>query len=297
MARAANDRRSSILPEYTRVHGEKRIALVSFLATCFSVFVVYFIGWQPEGQGFTVAAAHRAFWFTVTLMSILLAHEMGHWLTARRCGFRLSLPVFIPFPFLVGTLGAIIRMEQTPKDRSSLLRMGAAGPLCGVGVITLLMAARLLHGVGAEIAPGMDGSIRLGAPGLWALACRLLTGNVTVISPYDPVAFGAWIGCLVTAMNLLPFGQLDGGHIARGLMSAHVAHRLTHLVTLLLVFAGFWWAGWFVWAGILWLIRADKGVDISTVTPPSRSDRLIGVGCLLCFCVCFMLTPFQLMSS
>ena len=293
MARVANDRRSSILPESAGVHGEKRIAAASFLATCLSVFVVYFIGWQPAGEGLTVAAAARSLWFTASLMAILMAHEMGHWLAARWCGFRISLPLFIPFPFLVGTLGAIIRMEQPPKDRSSLLRMGAAGPLAGLVMVIILMSVRLFHGVGVGELTVDSGGISLGSPMLWTILASLQGDEIGQISPFDPVAFGAWIGCLVTAMNLLPFGQLDGGHIVRGLLSSRRTRGLNVFVTIALMIAGFWWFGWIVWVSILWIIRADKGLDQFESDKVSRVDQVLGVFCLGCFLLCVTLIPFQ----
>ncbi|MEK6711601.1 MAG: site-2 protease family protein, partial [Nitrospinota bacterium] len=155
--------------------------------------------------------------FSLTLLLILGAHESGHFLAARRWGVDSSLPYFIPAPTLFGTFGAIIRIRGRLLNRNALMDVAAAGPLAGLAValpVTLagLSLSRVVPaGGGSGAAPGLG----LGTPWLFDLAARLVLGplgeRVDVV--LHPVAFAGWCGFLVTALNLIPAGQLDGGHI------------------------------------------------------------------------------------
>jgi membrane-associated protease RseP (regulator of RpoE activity) len=293
MARALNDRRSSILPTSMGRYGEKRFAAASFALTCVSVFSVYLFGWQPDGEWLSFAACRRSVWFTLSLMSILLAHEMGHYVAARANGFRLSMPLFIPFPLLVGTLGAIIQMRESPRSYRSLMYMAAAGPLAGLVVLCSLILMRVFWGLGTyDIVPSTDGLV-LSQPLVWrVLAWFGGEHAVLVITPTDPIVFGAWIGCLVTVMNLLPFGQLDGGHIFKAHFPAHGA-RMNWMVSGALVFAGLWWPGWIAWAAVLHLVGANRQVELSDEQPIQGRDRVLGLVLIGCFILCFSLIPFE----
>lgn len=170
--------------------------------------------------------------YTAALLGILGAHEMGHWLVARFHGVRTSLPVFIPLPLGLGTFGAVISMRELWPTRTSLLRIGAAGPLAG-GVVALALMAIALPGcpvvpvpeVGAET--GMAYMELGGSLGTWLLQLAMpqaVPAGQDVLA--TPLFFAAWAGFLLTSLNLLPIGQLDGGHIAYALFG-EVVNRIS----------------------------------------------------------------------
>src|SRR5205085_12096445 len=151
--------------------------------------------------------------FSLTLMTILLAHEMGHYFACRYYGINASLPYFLPAPTLIGTLGAFIRIRSPIYTRRALFDVGVAGPLAGFAVLLPALILGLLH---SKILPGVAnrGDFVFGTP----LALRLLEwvffhGVSVADINLHPVARAAWVGLLATALNLLPIGQLDGGHI------------------------------------------------------------------------------------
>jgi membrane-associated protease RseP (regulator of RpoE activity) len=173
--------------------------------------------------GLFIAACATTTWaggpaFAATLMAILLTHEMGHYIAARRFGLDVSPPYFIPLPpqISLGTLGAVIRMRQPIQDRDQLLIVGAAGPLAGLVVAVPCLIIGLALSDTGPIAPGsvlegtslFYGAVKLGIFGRW-----LPAGTVDV--QLHPMAFAAWYGLLVTMINLAPIGQLDGGHVMR----------------------------------------------------------------------------------
>lgn len=223
-------------------------------------------------------------------MVVLLAHELGHYAVALHHGFRLSLPWFIPFPFFIGTLGAIIRLEAPPRGRTGLLEMGAAGPLAGFTAIVVLWSLRLAFG---EAPNEVEGAYTLAAPWLWRVLGAMFAGSSTVpLSSADPVAFAGWIGCLVTAMNLLPIGQLDGGHIASALWpSWH--QQVSYAVFAGLALLGFIWPGWWVWGLMIWLIGARHAVEVERPGPDvSRRAAWLAFGCAVCWVACFVPEPW-----
>ncbi len=156
--------------------------------------------------------------FSAALLGILLAHEMGHYLTSRVHGVPASLPYFIPVPSIIGTMGAIIRMRGVIRNRRVLFDIGVAGPLAGIvlAVPVTLIGLHHSHVVQAG-APG--GGLELGDSLLFLALTRLVFGPLgpdqTVL--LHPVAFAGWLGFLVTSLNLLPMGQLDGGHVCYGM--------------------------------------------------------------------------------
>ena len=242
------------------------MAGVLFFLTCCSVFFVRVVFW--EAGPVDSAQLTRAWAFTAVLMGLLLAHELGHFVVARHHGFRLSLPWFLPAPILIGTLGAVIRLEESPRTRTGLLEMGAAGPLAGLVVVAGAMLVRL--GVG-EMG---EGGTELASPLLWVMLSLLLEGQVVPINTADPVGFAAWLGCLLTAMNLLPFGQLDGGHVVAAL-SPRWATTISWATTGILLVAGLWWPGWAVWAAILHLMGARFPVEPRRMEPPTVRAKIV----------------------
>jgi membrane-associated protease RseP (regulator of RpoE activity) len=195
--------------------------------------------------------------FASTLMLILLAHEMGHYLCCRYYGVNATLPFFIPAPTLIGTLGAFIRIRSPIRSRTALFDIGIAGPIAGfvVAVTALILAMPLSK----TMSPAMASpDIQLGYPLIFRLTWYVLpleqlkTGSSALHSIYfHPTAIAAWVGMFATALNLLPGGQLDGGHIVFSL--APRAHKTVSRLTILalLPMALYFWAGWLIWASLL----------------------------------------------
>lgn len=159
--------------------------------------------------------------YAATLMAILVTHEMGHYVVARRHGVDASLPYFIPLPTALGTLGAVIRMRSPITRRDALLDVGAAGPLAGLAVALPLLAVGIARSpvVDLSATPSPGGPPLLEGNSLLYLGLKLaVKGRVlpagTIDIQLDPMALAAWVGLLVTFINLLPIGQLDGGHVA-----------------------------------------------------------------------------------
>src|ERR1700733_13858138 len=196
--------------------------------------------------------------FAFTLMLILLAHEMGHYLCCRYYGVNATLPFFIPAPTLIGTLGAFIRIRSPIRSRTALFDIGIAGPIAGfiVAVAVLFVSLGLSKPISRPIVPG---DLEVGLPLVFVYAHRLLSiGGGVAAMPLNrvllhPTAIAAWVGMFATSLNLLPGGQLDGGHIVFSIAPrAHkVVSRLTILI--LLPMAYYLWVGWLVWAVLLQL--------------------------------------------
>lgn len=195
--------------------------------------------------------------FASTLMLILLAHEMGHYLYCRYYGVYATLPFFIPAPTLIGTLGAFIRIRSPIRSRTALFDIGIAGPIAGFVVATaVLIFAMPLSKVMPQLAA--DSDIQLGYPLIFRLAWHVLPlGAIKAQASgldavyFHPTAVAAWVGMFATALNLLPGGQLDGGHIV--FATAPRAHKLVSRLTILALIpmALYFWAGWLIWAILL----------------------------------------------
>ena len=229
--------------------------------------------------------------FAVTLMVILLAHELGHWFACRHHRIRATLPYFIPAPTLIGTLGAFILIRSPIRNRRALFDVGFSGPLVGFAFALPALATGILL---SKIVRGPAGSPELlfGAPLLLRLLAALLRPGVSCQNLLlHPVARAAWVGLLATALNLLPAGQLDGGHILRA-VSARWHRRITLALPLLLIPLGFLlWYGWLLWSVLLGFIAFRR-------TPPLYDDRPLGrarvawaVAALVIFLLCFMPIP------
>jgi hypothetical protein len=197
--------------------------------------------------------------FSLTLMLILLAHEMGHYLYCVRYGVSATLPFFIPFPTLIGTLGAFIRIKSPLRSRAVLFDIGIAGPIAGfvVALPVLIFSLGLSRVAPAGATPP---DIQLGYPLIFYLTQKALalTGHAHAIANVSlgqvylhPVAIAAWVGMFATSLNLLPGGQLDGGHIVFSVSPR--AHKWVSRITILVLIplALFFWTGWLVWAVLL----------------------------------------------
>lgn len=206
--------------------------------------------------------------FSLTLLTILLAHELGHFWTCRYHRIDASLPYFLPAPTLIGTFGAFIRIREPIFSRRELFDVGVAGPLAGFVFLIPAMGVGLAY---SKVVPGIaeQGDLVFGSPLLLWLASKLVFPGVETADLYlHPVARAAWVGLLATALNLLPIGQLDGGHILYAFFGRQ-HRRLSQVFAVVLALVGviFGWVGWILWAGFfLWTgLRHPPIIDESPV--------------------------------
>jgi Zn-dependent protease len=242
--------------------------------------------------------------FSVTLMGILLAHEMGHYLACVRYRVYATLPFFIPAPTLIGTLGAFIRIKSPIRSRRALFDIGVAGPLAGFAVAlpVLVVALRLSHPAPPNLP---DSEIDFNFPLVFHLMHRLLGGGVPLANmSLHSTAVAAWVGMFATALNLLPGGQLDGGHILYALWpTAH--RRITRFTIVLLIGCIAFWVGWGIWA-ILLTVSGMRHPPVGPAMPrlfpdaeyedpwaPLGSGRIaVALVAALLLVLTFLLAPF-----
>lgn len=231
--------------------------------------------------------------FSFTLMAILFAHEMGHYLYCRHYGVHATLPLFIPFPSLIGTLGAFIRIKSPIRSRSALFDIGIAGPIAGF----VLACAALFVGLSLSkplTAPAvMD--VEIGYPLIFRLANQLLHGAATTSLKtlnLHPIAMAAWVGMLATSLNLLPGGQLDGGHIIFAVMPTW--HRKISIITMLILIPlAYRWVGWAVWA-VMVGITGLRHPAIPQYPDITRGRRWMALLALLMLVAAFIVAPIRI---
>lgn len=238
--------------------------------------------------------------FAVPLLSILGVHELGHYTAARRNRVEVTPPYFIPAPpvgLSIGTFGAFIKIRSPLPHRDALLEIGAAGPIAGAMVaipvlfigMSMSELRQVLHGGGLQV--------RLGEPLLLKAATLLLFGEIP--EGYDvvlhPVAFAGWIGLFVTALNLIPSGQLDGGHIAYALFGGRY-ERVSRLVPYLLLPLALLWPGWLLWAVLLLFLGTRHPRPVFEEIPLSPGRRAIGAAAAVLFLLCFTPAPFTIVG-
>jgi membrane-associated protease RseP (regulator of RpoE activity) len=302
--------------------------IILFVLTVFSVMLA---GAQPEGAmptdfwGQMLALLKAIFtgWpFALSLLGILLAHEFGHYLTSRYHKTPATLPYFIPFPFSpLGTMGAAIIMRGIPKNKRVLFDIGIAGPLAGLIVAVPVLLYGLSLSTLGTIQPNANSFLEgnsliyllskfivfkqlLPSPvepqGILYWLQYFFTGRPVPFGGLDvfihPVAFAGWAGILVTALNLIPAGTLDGGHVVYGLLGDKAKKAFPFIVGVLLVL-GFFWSGWWLWAFLLfWLgrVNAEPLDQITTLDPPRK---LLAVAMLIIFVLVFTPVPFMVLAQ
>ncbi|MFC3477469.1 site-2 protease family protein [Halobacterium litoreum] len=254
----------------------------------------------------------RALPFTVAVMGVLGVHEAGHYVMSKYHDVDASLPYFIPFPSLFGTMGAVIRMRGQMPDRDALFDIGAAGPLAG------LVAAVVVGAIGLVLPPvsvppevvnsASAVEIRFGYPPLLQAVAAVLGEPLAYSDPtksINPVVMGGWIGMFITFLNLIPVGQLDGGHILRSLVG-DTADRIAPLVpTSLFALAGYLYltndAGNAAGIWVMWGIMASVVTFMGSVEPiddrPLDKRRVaVGVLTFALGALCFMPVPIQIVG-
>ena len=232
--------------------------------------------------------------FALTLLVILLTHELGHFFACRHHHIHSSYPFFIPFPTLIGTLGAFILIRSPIRTTRALFDVGASGPLVGFVVAIPALIFGVVH---AKFVPGLadpaHASFVLGTPLiLHVLAAIIHPGVAAGNLLLHPVGRAAWVGLFATSLNLLPASQLDGGHILRSL-SPRTHRYFSLLLPLFLLFLGYsFWPGWYVWGVLLFGIRFFRFLPIHDPLPLDANRRFGAVLTLIVFILCFMPNPF-----
>jgi membrane-associated protease RseP (regulator of RpoE activity) len=302
--------------------------VILFVLTVLSVMLA---GAQPEGPlpsdvGGQMLALMRAIFtgwpFALSLLGILLAHELGHYFMSRYHKTPATLPYFIPFPFSpLGTMGAAILMRGIPKNKRILFDIGVAGPLAGLIVaIPVLFLGLSLSQLGTiEPAPNsfLEGNSLLYLFAKFAIFGRLLpapaepqgilywilyffTGQPVPFGGTDvfihPVAFAGWAGILVTALNLLPAGTLDGGHVIYALFGDK-GRRAFPFIIILLGLLGIFWNGWWLWAVLLFWLGRVQAQPLDQITPLDASRRGIAALMIVIFFLVFMPVPFMTLAQ
>lgn len=238
--------------------------------------------------------------FSLSLLAILGTHELGHYFVGRRYGIDITLPFFIPAPpippLAIGTFGALIKMKSPPTDRKSLFDVGLAGPIAGLSVAIPVVIIGLKLSKLIPLEQTGQFVISLGTPILFAGIQHLVLGPIP--EGYDvllhPVAFAGWFGLFVTALNLLPMGQLDGGHVSYALLGRRHAFVAWTTFGGLILMGTFFWPGWLFWAAIALALGLKHPPPLNDLTPLDRRRRIIGVLALLLFLSLITPSPFTL---
>jgi membrane-associated protease RseP (regulator of RpoE activity) len=232
--------------------------------------------------------------FSFTLLTILLAHEMGHFIYCLRYNVYATLPFFIPAPTLIGTMGAFIRIKSPIRSRTALFDIGIAGPMAGFVVAFFVMLLALM--MSKPMPPGVgQGDIVLGFPLIFRFAYWLIMGGgmpgMSLESTLlHPTAVAAWVGMFATALNLLPGGQLDGGHIVYAIFPRLHRH-VSRLTVGALLPMGLFWPGWWVWA-LLLTISGMRHPNVAPWPKPSYQRRLLAVVALVMLVITVTPVPF-----
>ncbi|HZK66804.1 MAG TPA: site-2 protease family protein [Chloroflexota bacterium] len=267
----------------SRETSNTRTATLLFVATLLSVLWIGALNNTQPGQPFSLWTGLP---FALSLMGILLAHEMGHYLVSRWLREPASLPYFIPFPLpitLIGTLGAVIVSRSPSRSRRTLLLMGVAGPLVGLLVAVPVLVWGLTMSEVAMIPPGA-GYFQEGNSILYAWLKFFVFGQFLPYNGMDvfihPVAFAGWVGLLVTGLNLIPAGQLDGGHMAYVLFGSRARYIAWAVVAVLLVLST-QSLSWLLWAAIIVAIGRDHPTPLDDITGLTTTEKALAAFALL----------------
>jgi len=311
--------------------GRPWLNLVMFIVTIISVLFSYGIlniEVVPSNPLQAIAMILEISWpFTVSLLAILAVHEFSHYLAGRLHGEKVSLPFFIPLPFSsLGTLGAFISMKEPPKNKRTLMDVAVAGPIAGyaASLVVILIGLSLSNLDRIPMTIAANHSFMIEGNSITYLALKYLRfgqllpqplsfGNlppalywlVYFISgkpfPYGgldvmihPVAWAGWVGLLVTSLNLIPAGQLDGGHVFYLLFGKKRAQKTLPVIIVLLALMGFLWSGWWLWAGLLFLLGRVYAEPLDQITELDRPRKILGIITIIIFLLTFSSVPITI---
>ncbi|MCB9129899.1 MAG: site-2 protease family protein [Anaerolineales bacterium] len=239
--------------------------------------------------------------YAVSLLAILMAHEMGHYVVGRRLRAPLSLPYFLPLPVPpLGTLGAVITMSGPVRNRRHLLAIAAAGPLAGlvVAIPVLLIGLSM-----SEVQPlPTTGQFMAEGNSLLYLALKFITfgqllpsGGLDVV--VSPIAFAGWAGILITGLNLIPAGQLDGGHIVYALVGARYARYVLYAVLAALAVLAIFWQGWLLWMVLIFLFGRTRLAPLDEITELTTAQKIFAAAMLVLFFLVFTPVPLSVVGG
>ena len=243
------------------------------------------------------------FWYSVPILAILTAHEFGHYIACRRHNVDATLPYFLPMPFLplTGTLGAVIKIREAFPSKQALFDIGVAGPIAGFVTLLPFLFWGVAHSTVITIDPNA-GAIWLGEPLLFKAVKYLTIGplapnlDVTI----HPMGFAAWFGMLATSLNLLPFGQLDGGHISYasfGPKSRYISMATLAIALGLTVWSLSWISMAIMMTVMAWFLGFGHPRIIDEHEPLDTKRKLIALVALIIFIVCFTPVPIEILSN
>ena len=305
--------------------------IVLFIITVFSVMLA---GATPAGEPPTEAGAQMLWllsgiftgWpFALSLLGILLAHEFGHYLMSRRHKTAATLPYFIPLPFsLLGTMGAFIQMQAIPKNKRVLFDIGVAGPLAGMVIAIPVLFLGLTMSELGSVMPDPNGFLE-GNSLLYLLAKYIVFGQFLPAPPdlsglpllqhwlqyfftgkpvpfggvdvfIHPVALAGWAGLLVTALNLIPVGTLDGGHITYAMFGDKI-RKVYPFILGILAAMGFVWSTWWFWAALLFFLGRVHAEPLDLITELDPRRRAVGALAIVIFILVFSPVPMVFLGQ
>ena len=331
--RVEDDGRQAILLLKTPARAKPanpKVNLILFIITVLSVMfagIVYGLGGALP-QNLTIfwqAFFSSGIPFTISMIAILGSHELGHYFVGRHHGVLVTLPYFIPMPFSAwGTMGAFISMKEQTKNRKQLFDIGVTGPLLGfaVSLIVLFIGLKLSQVTFIPVVLPAGSSYQQEGNSLAYFFMKFLvfgkflpqpaeywispvlhwlrfffTGTPLPLGGEDviisPVAWAGWAGLLVTSLNLIPAGQLDGGHIFQMLFGKKAAQRLRPVILLILVLLGFIWYGWWLWAVLIFFFGRIYAEPLDQITPLDKKRRILGYIALAVLFLSITPVPFS----
>lgn len=269
------------------------IPLILFLST---VLTTLFAG--ALQQGINLFKEPLRLWegypFSISIMTILLGHEMGHYFASKAHRTKATLPYFIPAPSIIGTFGAFIKMKSPILTRKALVDIGATGPLVGfvLSLIACLIGLKMSKLVAIT---GEEYLFTLGDSILFSLLVKFTLGEIPQGQDVllHSVAFAGWIGLFVTSMNLIPVGQLDGGHIAYALFGRRHFYISRAFLVIVAVLGAFYWYGWLVWVLLLLFLGVDHPPILVWENQLPLSRRIVGTLSFIIFILTFTPAPFK----
>lgn len=271
------------------------VNLVLFVLTIFSTL---FVGAISE-PNFVWPEIWRGWPFSLSILLILGAHELGHYFAARYHKVAVTLPYFIPIPTIIGTMGAFIQLKAPVKNRRALLDIGAAGPLAGLVFAVPILFIGLLTSPVGPLPPA--GYTLEGNSILYALAKIIVFGRFLPAGGVDvqlnQVAWAGWAGLFVTGLNLIPIGQLDGGHVAYVLFANKARRLYWPLIgglVLLAVLTQTW--SWTLWIFLLFIFGRVYAEPLDDVTPLDPRRRVVAIVALVLFLLVFVPIPLQVVG-
>lgn len=282
--------------DYKMPHRLTKLHVLLFIATFITTLLAGallsgVIPWE------TPEKIYKGLPFSVTLLLILLTHEFSHYFMSRRHNVSVTLPYFIPAPSIIGTFGAIIKMKPPIYHRRALIDIGASGPIGGfiVSIIAVVIGLSYSDVKPLEEVQKIEEGISLGSSLLFYLLSKIVLnidqGDYNII--LHPVAFAGWIGLLVTSLNLLPIGQLDGGHIIYAIFGER--HQLISRATIpvLVILGLLYWPGWMVWAFLMLIMGHRHPPVVYPMIELDRKRKTMGWIALVIFVLTFTPMPVK----